>query len=74
MFNGGGGGNEKRRECRLLQMLSEDPDFCLSEEEIRRILDPVLYTGRCRTQVEVYLEKIRPLLPEYGDSGETIDL
>ena len=43
-------------------------------KEIRQILDPQLYTGRCRTQVEVFLKKIRPLLPEDGDSLEAVEL
>ena len=61
-------------ECRLLELLAEDPEFSLSEEEILKAMDPRLYTGRCSTQVEAFLKKIRPLLTEKADLAETIEL
>ena len=40
--------------CDLLERLAGDPAFGLSLEEIRSVLDPKLYIGRCPEQVERY--------------------
>jgi adenylosuccinate lyase len=49
-------------ECDLLARLSAEPGFGLTEAEMKDILDPKLYTGRCPEQVDRFLEKVRPLL------------
>lgn len=49
-------------ECDLMQRLAAEPQFGLSGDELRSVLDPELYTGRCSQQVENYIEKIRPLI------------
>ena len=49
-------------ECDLLARLSAEPGFGLSESEMKDILDPQLYIGRCPEQVDRFLEKVRPLL------------
>jgi len=58
--------------CDLLERLAKEEKFGLTEEEMRGVLDPRLYTGRCGEQVARYLEKIRKDLPE--ETGETAEI
>ncbi len=55
------------QSCDLLERLAGDPAFGLSLEEIRQVLDPKLYIGRCEEQVERYatacLERARQVGP-----------
>ena len=44
----------------LLALLAKSEELGLSEKELKRILDPSLYTGRCAEQVEAFLKKIKP--------------
>lgn len=44
--------------CDLLSRLSKDPGFPLGEAEMRDVLDPSLYTGRCAAQVEAFLASL----------------
>ncbi|MBR3494846.1 MAG: adenylosuccinate lyase [Clostridia bacterium] len=49
----------------LIQRICGDPLFQLSEAEVRGLLQPERYTGRCKEQVEAYLASvIRPILEE----------
>lgn len=48
--------------CRLLSLLAQREDFPLSEDEMTDVLDPAAYTGRCKEQVETYIERLHPLL------------
>ena len=50
------------KECDLLARLAAEKDFNLTEEEIKNVLKPELYVGRCPEQVERYLAKIKPVL------------
>ncbi len=52
--------------CDLLHRLAAEPAFAMTEAEMEAVLDPKLYTGRCATQVEAFLEGIAPLLAESG--------
>ena len=48
--------------CDLLNLLAVEPAFELSIEEMDKVLDPELYTGRCSQQVETFLRKVKPLI------------
>ncbi len=46
----------------LLSDLAAEPELKLSAEDIKGIMDPKLYIGRCPSQVSALIEKIRPIL------------
>ncbi|MCR4906773.1 MAG: adenylosuccinate lyase [Clostridiales bacterium] len=52
------------KECDLIRTLSAHPEFGLSEEDMEKLLEPSLYTGRCAEQVERYVRKLAPILAE----------
>ncbi len=58
--------------CDLLVRLSEAPAFCMSLEEMERLLHPIDYIGRCPQQVENYLAEVKPYLS--GASTETAEI
>jgi adenylosuccinate lyase len=59
----------------LLDRIAGDASFGLNKEEMEKLLDPALFIGRSREQVEEYLsEVIGPLLKEYNAQGETYEL
>ena len=60
--------------CDLLARLAAEKEFGMTEEEMRAVLEPAKYTGRCGTQVTALVEKIRPLLEGAAENSETIDL
>lgn len=60
--------------CNLLALLAEEPAFALDEEELEKVLDPMLYIGRCPQQVDEYLAKIRPILGGAGKADSEINL
>lgn len=62
--------------CDLLLRLSEQPDIELRYEELEKLMDPALYTGRCSEQVEAYLKKVRELTGTVKgtDQSEKIEL
>ena len=49
-------------ECDLLSSLAAEPAFGLTETEMKEVLDPSLYIGRCAEQVDVLTAKIKPLV------------
>lgn len=52
----------------LLERISKDEAFNLSETEINKLLDPSLYIGRSVEQVDEFLsEEINPILEKYKD-------
>ncbi len=56
---------EKGLDNNLLELIAADPAFGLSEEELKKTMDPSKYVGRAPIQVENYLNQvIRPLLEE----------
>ena len=56
------------KENDLPARIAADPDFHLTEEEIRASLEPSRYVGCAPYQTERYLrEVIRPLLDQYKD-------
>ena len=60
--------------CDLLQRLSREPAFGLTERELNELLDPRLYIGRCPEQVERFLQKVEPLLSEAAEQPAAIEL
>lgn len=50
------------KECDLLSRLAKEEEFGLDETELKNLLSPELYIGRCVEQVERYLGKIKPVL------------
>ena len=49
-------------DCDLLSCLAAEPAFRLTEAEMKEVLDPSLYIGRCAEQVDVLTAKIKPLI------------
>ena len=60
--------------CDLLERLAAEPAFSMTEEEMRALLDPALYTGRCAQQVERYVASLQPLLKDKAEGGQEITL
>ena len=60
--------------CDLLQRLSREPAFGLTERELNELLDPLLYIGRCSEQVERFLQKVEPQLSEAAEQPAAIEL
>ena len=61
-------------KCDLVSRLSHEPAFGMTEEELEKLLDPSLYTGRCSEQTERFLGKYSYLLSEEGAENEDIDI
>lgn len=49
-------------KCDLLHFLSQEKEFGLTEQEMKELLKPEDYVGRCTEQVERFLEEVKPLL------------
>ena len=49
-------------KCDLLKYLAQHPEFNMTEGEMKEVLKPELYIGRCPQQVEEYINKVNPLL------------
>ena len=50
------------KPCDLLDRLASDPAFGMTRAELDAIMEPSLYIGRCRQQVERFLAECAPLL------------
>ena len=59
-------------ECDLLARLAKEKEFGLTEAEMKKLLDPALYIGRCSEQVTAFLKKIGPLLS--GADGKSAEI
>ena len=64
------------KENDLIARIAADPLFGLTEEEIRTVLDPRLYTGRAASQTEEFCrETVDPLLARYPEVvGATVNV
>ena len=52
-------------ENNLLELIAADDSFGLSKEELETTMDPQLYVGRAKEQVDAYLDQvIKPLLEQ----------
>lgn len=59
---------EKGLENNLLELIAADPAFGLSEDELKKAMDPARYVGRAPRQVDEFLAAvINPLLEENRD-------
>lgn len=58
----------------LLSALAAEKNFGLTKEQMRDILRPELYIGRCTQQVEEYLIKLKPLLDGITAASVEINL
>lgn len=57
------------KENDLLQRLSADPAFQLSEAEIKKVMDPALYIGRSPEQVMAFLEaEVAPIRARHASA------
>ena len=54
---------EEGKDNELITLIANDPDFNVSEDDIKNILKPELYTGRASRQVDNYLKNfVNPVL------------
>lgn len=60
--------------CDLLKYLSRHGEFMMTENEMKEVLKPELYTGSCAHQVEDYLNKIKPLITDIEKSDAEINI
>lgn len=59
---------EKGLDNNLLELIAADPAFNLSEEELKKTMDPSRYTGRAALQVEAFLkDTVAPVLEANKD-------
>ena len=61
-------------ECDLLARLAQEPAFGLTEDEMKQLLTPSLYVGRCPEQVTAFVAKLRPLLADVDSASAEINL
>lgn len=61
-------------ECDLLSRLAAEKDFGLTEAEMKELLSPELYIGRCPEQVDALVKKVRPLLAGTSREAAQINL
>ena len=61
-------------ECDLLSRLAKEPAFGLTEDEMKQLLTPSLYVGRCPEQVGAFVAKLRPLLADVDSASAEINL
>ena len=62
------------RACDLLARLAAEKQFGLSLEDMEKVLDPKLYTGRCAEQVTRFVDKVHPLLEGIQETTAEINL
>ena len=60
--------------CDLLARLASEEAFGLTETEMQNLLTPSHYIGRCQQQVEIYLDKIRPIISSVDRDNAEINL
>ena len=61
-------------ECDLSERIAAEKKFGLNEAEIKKLLDPALYIGRCSEQVTAFVEKIKPFLANADGKSAEINL
>ena len=60
--------------CDLLDRLAGDPAFGMTREELDAVMEPKLYIGRCKQQVERFLDECEPLLRDAAAADWQISL
>ena len=61
-------------DCDLLSRLAAEPAFGLTEAEMKEVLDPSLYIGRCAEQVDTLIAKVKPLISDLDGEVASIEL
>ena len=61
-------------DCDLLSRLSAESEFCLSEEDMNKLLNPNLYIGRCPEQVMMLIEKINSFITDVSAGSSEITI
>ena len=61
-------------DCDLIERLSKEPALGLSSDDLMSLMDPALYIGRCPSQVENYVNSIRPLIEGSAAGSAEINL
>ena len=61
-------------KCDLLSRLAAEPAFGMTEAEMEAVLTPSAYIGRCPSQVDAFLAKVRPLLDQAAHAAPDIAL
>ena len=61
-------------KCDLLARLAAEPAFGMTESEMAELLTPGAYIGRCESQVESFLSRVRPMLEGATDIQPEINL
>ncbi|MEW9124368.1 MAG: adenylosuccinate lyase [Thermotaleaceae bacterium] len=61
-------------ECNLLKLLSDEKEFGLSEAEMKELLEPKKYIGRCAEQVERFNSEIKLLISDIDRDTAQITL
>ena len=56
----------------LIRTLASCSEFGMKEEEMKSMLDPNVFTGRCGEQVEKYVEKLAPVISQYEETDKEI--
>lgn len=62
------------KRCDLLERLAACSAFHMTKDEMKALLDPKLYIGRCPLQVDAFLKQIHPLLSEIHMENPEINL
>ena len=60
--------------CDLLDRLAADPAFGMTRAELDAVMEPSLYIGRCKEQVERLLAEYAPLLTDAQTADGAISL
>ena len=60
--------------CDLLDRLAADPAFGMTRAELDAVMEPSLYSGRCKEQVERLLAEYAPLLTDAQTADGAISL
>ena len=56
----------------LLERIMQDPLFNMKDDDIRRIMDPIQFTGRASRQTEQFIrEEVEPLMANLNESDES---
>lgn len=59
---------EKGLENNLLELIAKDPMFNVTTEDLNKVMEPSLYTGRAKEQTEEFLRNVvAPILEENKD-------
>lgn len=60
--------------CNLLSLLAAEPELNMTQEELTKTLDPQAYIGRCPSQVDEFLKKVKPLIKDVKKETAQINL